>query len=320
MDHFLHVEWGGDSHAGRHSESPDKALQKIKATGAGDERAGDASLYGGAARASKDGDWSESYICNLIDWHLKEQETMPWLTGTAQWPFKDFSTPVRLDNPVPYMNQKGVTTRDLQKKEAYYVFQSYWTDKPMAHIYGHSWPVRWGQEGEEKMIKLYSNCDEAELFVNGQSWGVKKRNSQDFPAAGLRWNLPLNKGSYTASVIAKKGSQVVTDTIYFAYQTDVWGKPATVSLKKINEDKGIVTIEAKLMDDKNVQCLDAANWIRFGLTGDGQLLDNLGTPDGSRWVQLYNGKAVIRVKTNGGLSVASAKVEKLPVALLNLPE
>ena len=34
VNHFLHVEWGGDSHAGRHSESPDKALQNIKATGA----------------------------------------------------------------------------------------------------------------------------------------------------------------------------------------------------------------------------------------------------------------------------------------------
>lgn len=84
VDHFLHVEWGGDSHAGRHSETPDKALQNIKASGTADERAGDASLYGGAARASKDGDWSETYICNLVDWHLKEQETMPWLTGTAQ--------------------------------------------------------------------------------------------------------------------------------------------------------------------------------------------------------------------------------------------
>ena len=94
VDYFLHVEWGGDSHAGRHSENPDKALQQVGRAGAADERAGDASLYGGAARVSKDGDWSESYICNLIDWHLKEQETMPWLTGTAQWPFKDFSTPV----------------------------------------------------------------------------------------------------------------------------------------------------------------------------------------------------------------------------------
>jgi beta-galactosidase len=134
VKHFLHVEWGGDSHARRHAEDPDRALAKIKGDGTTDERAGDASLIGGAARVSKDGDWSESYICNLIDWHLKEQETMPWLTGTAYWPFKDFSTPVRPDNPVPYVNQKGVVERDFNKKESYYVFQSYWTVKPMLHI------------------------------------------------------------------------------------------------------------------------------------------------------------------------------------------
>ena len=113
-------------------------MQNIKATGAADERAGDALLFGGAARVSKDGDWSESYICNLFDWHLKEQETMPWLTGAAQWIFKDFSTPSVPIIPVPYMNQKGVMERDVTKKEGYYVFQSYWTTKPMVHIYGHS--------------------------------------------------------------------------------------------------------------------------------------------------------------------------------------
>lgn len=318
VDHFLHVEWGGDSHAGRHSETPDRALQNIKTTGTADERAGDASLYGGAARASKDGDWSETYICNLVDWHLKEQETMPWLTGTAQWPFKDFSTPVRPENPVPYMNQKGVVERDLTKKEAYYVFQSYWTSLPMVRIYGHSWPVRWGNGNEEKMIKVYSNCDEAELFVNGKSYGVKKRNSQDFPAAGLRWSLSFKKGANQAYVIARKGKTVVSDTIRFEYQTDKWAQPAQVSFRKIREENGIITLEAKLYDKNNVQCLDAVNWIRFGLTGDGTLLDNQGTSGGSRLVQLYNGRATIRIRTNGGRSVASAKVDQLPVAFINL--
>lgn len=318
VDRFLHAEWGGDSHAGRHSENPDKALQQIKAQGAADERAGDASLFGGAARVSKDGDWSESYICNLMDWHLKEQETMPWLTGTAQWPFKDFSTPVRPDNPVPYMNQKGVVERDFTKKEAYYVFQSYWAEKPMARIYGHSMPVRWGDEGEEKMIKVYSNCDEAELFVNGKSAGTKKRNSQDFPAAGLRWNVKLNKGANSVKVVAKKEKVQVQDEIGFQYQTEKWGKPAKLLIEKLNEENGIVTLQAKLLDDKNVQCLDAANWIRFGLAGDGELMDNLGTSSGSRYVQLYNGRAIIKVATKNGKSVASAKVETIPAAFINL--
>jgi beta-galactosidase len=317
VDHFLHVEWGGDSHAGRHSENPDKALQQIKAQGSADERAGDASLFGGAARVSKDGDWSESYICNLVDWHLKEQETMPWLTGSAQWPFKDFSTPVRPDNPVPYMNQKGVVERDLTKKEAYYVFQSYWTEKPMVHIYGHSWPVRWGSEDEEKMIKVYSNCEEAELYVNGQSAGVKKRNSQDFPAAGLRWNVKLNRGKNDVRVVARKGKTQVEDAISFQYQTEKWGKPAKALIEKMSEESGIATLQVKLLDDKNVQCLDAANWVRFGLAGDGELIDDLGTSSGSRYVQLYNGRAIIRVRTKNGKSVVSAKVDGVPTIFIN---
>jgi beta-galactosidase len=96
---------------------------------------------------SKDGDWSETYACNLFDWHLKTQEKLDWLTGSAQWIFKDFVSPLRGDNDIPRINQKGVVERDLTKKESYYVFQSYWADKPMAHIYGHTWPVRWGKAG-----------------------------------------------------------------------------------------------------------------------------------------------------------------------------
>lgn len=90
VNYFFHAEWGGDSLARRHSEDPDKGLASISTGSGTDERGLDYLLTGVQARASKDGDWSESYICNLFDWHLKEQETMPWLTGAAQWVFKDF--------------------------------------------------------------------------------------------------------------------------------------------------------------------------------------------------------------------------------------
>ncbi|TDO22768.1 beta-galactosidase [Pedobacter duraquae] len=317
-DRFLHVEWGGDSHARRHAENPDNALSLIKVGGGADERAGDASLYGGAARVSKDGDWSESYINNLIDWHLKEQETMPWLSGSAFWPFKDFSTPIRPENPVPYVNQKGVVERDFTKKESFYVFQSYWSKTPMAHIYGHSWPVRWGDEGAERMVKVYSNCQEAELFVNGKSYGIRKRNSQDFPAAGLRWQIPMFKGKYTIKVIARSGKTVVTDEITQEYQTEKWGKPATLVLNKVSEENGVATIEVKALDNKNILCLDAINLVEFMLTGDGKLIDNQGTSSGSRKVQLYNGRAIIKVMTQGGSSVAAVKSAGFKTAFLDL--
>ncbi len=318
VNHFLHAEWGGDSHAGRHSEQPDAALQKINWGEGADEKNGDASLFGGAARVSKDGDWSESYIVNLFDWHLKEQETMPWLSGTAQWVFKDFATPIRPENPVPYVNQKGVVERDFTKKESYYVFQSYWTQKPMVHIYGHSWPVRWGIANERKLIKVFSNCTEAELWVNGKSLGKKQRNSQDFPAAGLRWEALLQHGKNNIEVKAWKNGIVVQDSISLMYETEKWGKPTQIRLQKEKEENGIITLEAKLFDDKGIQCLDAAQFVRFGLTGDGNLLDNMGTASGSRYVQLQNGRATIKVLSNNGKSVVSVQSEGIPTSFINL--
>ncbi|WP_022824934.1 glycoside hydrolase family 2 TIM barrel-domain containing protein [Hymenobacter norwichensis] len=315
---FLHVEWGGDSHAGRHSETPDNALAKITAGQGADERAGDASLFGGSARVSKDGDWSESYLCNLVDWHLKEQETMPWLSGTAYWPFKDFSTPVRPDNPVPYMNQKGVVERDFTLKEAYYVFQSYWTAAPMVHLYGHSWPVRWGEDGELKMVKVYSNCAEAELFVNSKSYGVKKRNAQDFPAAGLHWNVPFVAGENQVRVVARQGKQTVQDNISFRYQTQKWGKPAKLTLSKVADTNGQTTVEVKLYDAQGVQCLDAANWVEFSLAGAGQLHDDLGTSSGSRKVQAYNGRAIIRLEAQPGQTAVAVQSPGLATVVLAL--
>jgi beta-galactosidase len=145
---FIHIEWGADSHAGRHSEDPDAVLSHIP-TGEGTEERGLAYLdTGGEPRVSADGDWSETYACNLFDWHLKTQENLDWLSGSAQWVFKDFASPLRGDNGIPHVNQKGVVERDLKRKESYYLFQSYWSDKPMAHIYGHSWPIRWGKKGQ----------------------------------------------------------------------------------------------------------------------------------------------------------------------------
>jgi beta-galactosidase len=290
VDHFLHMEWGGDSHARRHSETEQVF-----------------------ARASNDGDWSETYICNVFDWHLKEQETMPELTGAAQWIFKDFATTLRPGNPVPRVNQKGLVERDFTLKEGYFVFQSYWSEKPMVHIYGHSWPVRWGNRDEAKLVKVYSNCPAVELFVNGQSAGIKKRNSQDFPAAGLRWLVRFREGENVLRAIG--GSAEIVDEIKFVYQTEKWSKPAKLVLEELHPIDEVITVQAKLVDAKGVLCLDARNFVRFAVAGDGRLIDNLGTSTTARKVELYNGRAQISVNRQGKL-VVSVSSEGLPTAFL----
>jgi beta-galactosidase len=314
VDHFLHVEWGGDSHAGRHSESPDVGLSEIQGGNGTDERAGDASLLGGQARVSRDGDWSETYICNLFDWTLKEQEKMPWLTGTAFWIFKDFSTPVRPENPIPYMNQKGVVERDLTPKESYYVFQSYWTTKPMIHIYGHSWPTRWGKQGQKLMVKVYSNCSEVELFLNGKSQGIKKRNVQDFPAAGFHWNVEYKEGVNEIRAVGKSSGEIIYDTISQNYVTYQWRIPKVLDLQLVSIDEKSSWIVARLKDAKGNICLDAKNRVEFCLIGDARLADNQGTATGSRKVELSNGMAKIKVVFDSNRWVASVKTQGIRTA------
>ncbi|GHT43828.1 hypothetical protein AGMMS49965_18430 [Bacteroidia bacterium] len=324
VKHFLHVEWGGDSHAGRHAEDPYRYLGGVKSGQGADERMGDATLYGGDSRAARDGEWSETYICNLIDWHLKEQETMPWLTGAAYWPFKDFSTPIRPENPIPYMNQKGVVERDLTPKESYYVFQSYWTDAPMVHIYGHSWATRWGDANETKDIRVYSNCPEVELFLNGKSLGIKKRHSQDFPAAGLRWKSALKAGSNTLKAIGKHGKSAVTDEIAFEYETRTFGKPAEIQVRILDEaiagqaHNDEVWLEAELRDANGVVSLEARNFISFESVGDGKLVVNQGTSTGSKKVQARNGRARIKLIKNHGKNIVAVKSDGLKTVFVTI--
>jgi beta-galactosidase len=303
VPHLFHAEWGADSHTGRHAEDPDPVLTRIM-TGEGTAEKGfDYKLTGGAIRMAKDGEWSETYACDLFDWYLKTQEELPWMTGSAQWIFKDFTTPLRVDNPIPRVNQKGLLTRDMQPKEGYYVFQSYWAEKPMVHIYGHNWPVRWGNAGQERMVRVYSNCRSVELFLNGKSMGVKKRNAQDFPAAGLRWKIPFAEGRNELRAVAQGQSEELSDALSFLYETRKWGAPARLMLTSKSVNQNIVVVEAKMLDADGVQCLDSRAVVRFSLAGEGRLIDNLGTCGGSRVIQMYNGRAEISLQHNGPVAV-----------------
>jgi beta-galactosidase len=314
---FIHIEWGADSHAGRHSEDPEAVLHKVSIGSGTDERGFDCLKSGGDVRVSKDGDWSETYACNLFDWHLKTQESLDWLAGSAQWVFKDFASPLRDNNGIPRVNQKGVVERDLTKKDSYFVFQSYWAEKPMVHIYGHSWAVRWGKKGEKRSVRVYSNCDRTELLLNGKSLGTIRRDSQNFPAAGLRWEVAFASGPNHLRALATKGEVTVQDEIYLTYQSEQWGAPVQLRLSLKERKDNIVTVEAKLFDANNLFCLDSAQTVRFSLAGPGYLIDNLGTTSGSREVQLSNGRAEISVVRKGECRI-EAVPQGLPAASLEL--
>lgn len=126
---FLHMEYGGSSHPGRHTENP--------VTGTGLLNEGDWAEVANQVdvkNVAKEGDWTENYIVGLFDWHLSVSETADWFAGNAQWAFKDFGTPLRPENAIPFVNQKGLVDRAGNPKDAYYVFKSYWAKQPFAYI------------------------------------------------------------------------------------------------------------------------------------------------------------------------------------------
>jgi beta-galactosidase len=315
---MLHVEWGADAHARRHAEDPYKMLTHVVVEGDTSERGLAYLEQGGNPRVSRDGDWSESYACDLYDWYLKVQESLPWLTGAVHWTFKDFATPLRPENPVPRINQKGVVERDLTPKEGYFVFQSYWAERPMVHIYGHTWPVRWGPDGHPRTVKVYSNCPQVELFVNGVSAGMRNREIQNFPAAGLRWDVPFKPGMNVLRAVATSAGETVTDELSFQYQTAPSATPDHFVLSPVEQTSNLITIEAKLLDSGGNLCVEARDNVRFTLAGAGQLRDNQGTSTGSRVVQLYNGRARISIVRGRGSLTAAVAADGVPTALCTL--
>lgn len=313
VNHFLHVEWGADSHLNRFSENPYLGLENLK-TGIGcDERENEASLYGGINRVSKDGNWSENYACDLFDWTLKEQLDMPELSGTAFWPFKDFSTPLRCDNPIPYVNQKGAVQRDLTKKEVFYVIQAYWSESPMLRLFGHNWKIRWGDENEVKEFRVYSNCKKVEFFLDGKSLGIKDRDERNFPSLGLRWKENLSSGTHIVKAIAYLKKEILEDSYEFLYTSRKWREPAFIKSKYIKSCDNKLLWEIEVLDSENNICLDFEKKVRFSASGISPLIINMGTSTGSKLIECSNGRANIELKNISSPAIISAYIEGLPL-------
>ncbi|MCB0750534.1 MAG: glycoside hydrolase family 2 protein, partial [Ignavibacteriae bacterium] len=291
--HFFHAEYGGSSHLGRHSENP--------ITGDGlvnpDEWAEEVNQIS-VKNVANIGDWSENYIVDLFDWHLKVSETNKNITGNAQWAFKDFGTPLRPENPIPYMNQKGLVDRKGNPKDAYYVFKSYWNNKDkFAYIESHTWKERSGPEGVERELCVYSNCPEVELIIDGKSLGKKKKDINQFPASGLSWNIEFNKGINSIEAIGfENGKQVAEDKLEINYSNEKNGDPEKFNLFAERLSNGNYLITAIAFDENKNRCLGYNDRVYFSAEGKGKLIENYGTPTKSSIIEMANGKAQIEFK------------------------
>lgn len=289
---FLHAEYGGSSHVGRHTENPITGEGEIQADGWEE-----AITQNDVANIAQIGDWSENYIVDLFDWHLRISENDSIFVGNVQWAFKDFGTPLRPENAIPYMNQKGLVDRAGNKKDAFYVFKSYWNTKdPFTYIESHSWTVRQGPKGTARDISVYSNCPEVELSLNGKSLGTKTRNTKEFPAAGLNWNLQFKEGENTLISKGKTAhGKTVTDKLKINYRFTKNGKAKRLKLSYTELENGNYLVTAIAEDSKGLRCLNYENRVYFQCLSGGKTMKNLGTPTGSESIEMANGKASIEV-------------------------
>lgn len=291
---LFHAEYGGSSHIGRHTENPisgdgfinpdewSEAVNQVK-----------------VKNIAKIGDWSESYIVDLFDWSLMVSEQNPTFTGNAQWAFRDFGTPLRPENAIPYVNQKGLLDREGNPKDAYYVFKSYWNeDSKFCYIQSHTWLERSGPKDKQKKVRVYSNCSDVELVVNNKNIGRKKKDITQFPASGLNWDIDYESGNN--EIIAngfENGNLVTSDTLMVKYSYTENNKPKRFKLKSTRLSNGNHLVVAIAVDKDGRRCLDYNKRIYFSLEGKGKLIQNLGVPGKSSIIEMANGKASIEVKT-----------------------
>ncbi|MRX64786.1 DUF4982 domain-containing protein [Maribacter sp. RZ05] len=289
--HFLHAEYGGSSHVGRHSESPITGEGVIQSDGWEE-----AIVQTQVSNIAQIGDWSENYIVDLFDWHLRISETDQDFVGNVQWAFKDFGTPLRPENDIPYMNQKGLMDRAGKPKDAFYVFKSYWAEDPFVYIESHSWTERQGPKDLARTISVFSNCDKVTLYHNGIELGTKIKDINSFPASGLTWDVLFQEGGNELVAISGDNTKnIVKDTlkVNYRYQKNGAAKRLTLSSKKLDNGNYLVTSIAE--DANGLRCLDYEDKVYFQCLEGGRTFNNQGTPTGSEIIGMANGKASIEV-------------------------
>jgi beta-galactosidase len=188
----------------------------------------------------------------------------PWLSGGFVWTGFDYR-----GEPTPYAwpcinSHFGVLDTCGFPKDNFYYYQSWWTTNTVLHLLPHwNWP---GKEGRQIRVDALSNCEEVELFLNGESLGKQpmKRSSK------LSWQVKYAPGVLSAK--ACRGGRVVAET-----KVETTGEPASVQLvpnrSVINADGEDVSVFTVSVADAQGRIVPTAgNKLSFELSGAGRML------------------------------------------------
>jgi beta-galactosidase len=208
------------------------------------------------------------------------------------------------------------------KKDRFYLYQARWRPElPMAHLLPHwTWP---GREGQVTPVHLYTSGDEAELFLNGQSLGKKKRGPHDYR---LRWDDVKYAPGELKVVVTKGGKEWAGDTVRTA------GAPARLEFKPdrsslVADGKDLAFLTVRILDGKGVAVPRANNLVKFEISGPGDVVavDNGDAtshqPFQAQQITAYNGMALAIIRTRPGASgkvTVRAFAQGLPSAAVEL--
>lgn len=114
----------------------------------------------------------EEWLAYVHEEDLRVMKNNRDLWGTFLWAMFDFASCMRNEGSVPSVNTKGIISQDrMIKKDPYFLYKANWNGDPMVYIASRRSVAR---KHPVTDVKVYSNCQEVVLKVNGKLWGKLK--------------------------------------------------------------------------------------------------------------------------------------------------
>ncbi len=253
---------------------------------------------------------------NVPDEDFVLQDDKPWVIGEFVWTGFDY-----LGEPTPYdeswpsrSSYFGINDLAGLPKDRYYLYRSRWnTSDETLHILPH-WNWK-GREGETTPVFVYTNYESAELFVNGKSMGIQKKNhATPQNRYRLMWmDVKYEPGTLKVVAFDKKGKPVAEKEVKTA------GKPYKIVLspdrKTIKADgKDLSYVTVSVVDKNGIECPTATDQLKFKVTGNGTFraacngdatsLELFHIPT----MKLFSGKLVVTVQSKTQVGAIQLKV------------
>ncbi len=183
----------------------------------------------------------------------------PHLAGGFMWSGIEYGG--ETDGWPVVTSQFGVFDLCRFRKDTYYYYLQEWTDKPMVHIFPH-W--NW-KEGDTIDVWCYSNCDEAELFLNGKSLGRQAK----VPLGHMEWKVPFHAGVLSAKGFIKDHVAAETEVKTAGVPCRLNTSADRTSIKADGDDLSFITVNICDKDGNRIPTADHV--IEVEVTG-GKLL------------------------------------------------